>query len=98
MLAPPALLLLLEPRCAHFVIEHFNIVCCGVVRHCSHTAHTPLALLILLEPRCAHFVIEHFNNIVCCGVVRHCSHTAHIQCHDDKLVTCYKDVSEHYRE
>ena len=35
-------------------------------------------------------------NIVCCGVVHHCSHTAHI--HDDKLVTCYKDASEHYRD
>ena len=33
-------------------------------------------------------------NIVCCGVVHRCSHAAHI--HDDKLVTSYKDVSEHY--
>ena len=33
---------------------------------------------------------------MCCGVVHHCSHIAHI--HDDKLVTCYKDVSEHYRD
>ena len=31
-LAPHALLLVLEARCAHFVIAHFNnIVCCGVV-------------------------------------------------------------------
>ena len=30
-----ALLLVLEARCAHFVIAHFNnIVCCGVVHHC----------------------------------------------------------------
>ena len=56
----------------------------------------PLALLLsVLEARC-HFVIAHFINIVCCGVVHHCSHTAHI--HDDKLITCYKDVSEHYRD
>ena len=28
-----------------------------------------------------------------------CSHTAHIICiHDDKLVTRYKDVSEHNRD
>ena len=27
-------------RCTHFVIAHFiNIVCCGIVHHCSHTAH-----------------------------------------------------------
>ena len=39
-LAPLALLLVLEARCAHFVIAHFNnIVCCGVVHHCSHTSH-----------------------------------------------------------
>ena len=28
----------------------------------------------------------------------HCSHTAHICIHDDKLVTRYKDVSEHNRD
>ena len=39
-LAPLALLLVLEARCAHFVIAHFNnIVCCGVVHHSSHTSH-----------------------------------------------------------
>ena len=39
-LAPLALLLVLEARCTHFVIAHFNIiVCCGVVHHCSHTSH-----------------------------------------------------------
>ena len=37
-LAPLALLLVLEARCAHIVIAHFNnIVCCRVVHHCSHT-------------------------------------------------------------
>ena len=39
-LAPLALLLVLEARCAHFVIAHFNnIVCCGVVHHTSHIIH-----------------------------------------------------------
>ena len=56
-------------------------------------ALAPLSLLLVLEARCTHFVIAHFINIVCCGVVHHCSHT-----HDDKPVTCYKDVSEHYRD
>ena len=39
-------------------------------------------------------------NIVRCGVVHRCSHTAHIciDLHDDKLVTGYKDVSEHNRD
>ena len=37
-------------------------------------------------------------SIVCCGVVHHCSHTAHTCIHDDKHVTCYKDVSEHHRD
>ena len=36
----------------------------------------------------------HLHQYCVCGVVHHCSHTAHI--HDDKLVTCYKNVSEHY--
>ena len=46
-------------------------------------------LLLALEAQCTHSVIAHFINVVCCGAVHHCSHT-----HDDKLVTCYKDVSE----
>ena len=37
-------------------------------------------------------------NIVCCGVVHRCSHTARMCIHDDKLVTRYKDVSEHNRD
>ena len=32
---------------------------------------------------------------MCCGVVHRCSHTAHTCIHDDKLVTRYKDASEH---
>ena len=56
-----------------------------------------LALLLVLEALCTQFVIAHFINIVCSGVVHHCSHTAHTCIHDDKLVTCYKDVKEHYR-
>ena len=46
----------------------------------------------MLEARYVHFVI------VCCGVMHHCSHTAHTCIHDDKLVTRYKDVSEHHRD
>ena len=40
MLAPLALLLVLEARCAHFVIAHF-FLCCEVVHHysSSYTAH-----------------------------------------------------------
>ena len=37
-------------------------------------------------------------NIVCCGVVHLYSYTAHTCIHDDKLVTRYKDVSEHNRD
>ena len=54
----------------------------------------PLALLLVLEAHCTHFVIAHFINIVSCGVVHLLPHSTYI--HDDKLVTCYKDVSEHY--
>ena len=40
VLAPLALLLVLEDRCIHFVIAHFNyFVCCGVVITSSYTAH-----------------------------------------------------------
>ena len=46
MLAPLALLLVLEARCTHFVIANFiNIVCCGVV-HPSllpHSTYTNLS-------------------------------------------------------
>ena len=47
-------------------------------------------------PQVRHQIYRTSINIVCCGVVHHCPHTAHI--HDDKLVTCNKDVSEHYRD
>ena len=57
-------------------------------------ALAPLALLLVLE---AHICMSLRTSInimtLCCGVVHHYSHTAHL--HNDKLVTCYKDVSEH---
>ena len=44
VLAPLALLLVLEARCTHFVIAHFiNIVCCGVV-HPSLFPHSTYIL------------------------------------------------------
>ena len=52
----------------------------------------PLALLLVPEARCVHFVMCSSINI------HHCSHTAHKCIHDDKLVTRYKDVSEHNRD
>ena len=55
----------------------------------------PLALLLVQEAHFCHCALQLILTL-CCGVVHHCFHTAHI--HDDKLVTCYKDVSEHYRD
>ena len=72
----------------YFTLVHYNNKLLQVA------ALAPLALLLVLEARCVHFVIS--INIVCCGVVHHCSHTAHTCIHDDKLVTRYKDVSEHH--
>ena len=40
----------------------------------------------------------HCANIVCCGVVHRCSHQHIYVLHDDKLVTRYKDASEHNRD
>ena len=47
VLAPLALLLVLEARCTHFVNAHFiNIVCCGVVHHCQGRRQLDLVLLL----------------------------------------------------
>ena len=53
----------------------------------------PLALLLVLEARWVHFVFVLI--IVCCGVVHRCSHQHIYVLHDDKVVTRYKDASEH---
>ena len=68
-LASLVLLLVLEARCAHFFIAHFNnIVCCGVVHHCSHTSH------IIHDDKLAHYkdVSGHYRD--CNG-----NSSAHVQ-------------------
>ena len=59
-------------------------------------ALAPLALLLVLEARCTLSLRTSLILSVVELCIHHCSHTAHI--YDDKLVTCYKDVSEHYRD
>ena len=79
-------------------LDYIKVMIYNYCVHCQVSALAPLALLLVLEARCTHFSIAHFSNIVCCGVVHpsDCYHTAHIIY--DNLVTCYKDVSEHYRD
>ena len=54
----------------------------------------------MLEARSTHLVIAHFNkyyDIVLWSSASLLPHE-HINIHDDKLATCYKDVSEHCRD